>query len=226
MCKKTGLTVLIHFIFFNTCLSQITEDTINELNRQLKKGETTIAAVLTNDSFMYLHSLTPFREMIKANAKAEKIRLVSNRERGTFITVKGTVTDHKGMPVKNALVYVYHTSDKGWYADTAAHILMYEGDMRHARLFGYFKTDVSGKFIFETIKPRGYPKSDLAAHIHIHFWSEDLKPLRGPGELQFDDDERMTPERRKKSLEEGFLISKNSGTAQKPVYEFKITADK
>jgi protocatechuate 3,4-dioxygenase beta subunit len=105
-------------------------------------------------------------------------------------------------------------------------VLQNEGDMRHARLFGYLKTDSDGKFEFETIQPRGYPNSDLPAHIHITVW-KNASLLNGvSGELLFDDDPRLTPERRQRSLSEGFLIEKNKGTLQVPVYFYAITSKK
>lgn len=224
--KAKILTIIIAACFTSPIgFAQDVTTIIKDIDQQLKKGTTTITKVLTSESYMYLHSLTPFREVIKANAEQEKITIVTGKEPGTRITVKCIATDKKGNPVKNATVYFYHTSDKGWYSDTAAHILVNSGDINHARLFGYLKTNNNGAFSFETIKPKGYPKSDLAAHIHIHFWTDDNRILTGPGELQFEDDPRMTPGRRKKSIEEGFLISKNSGTALKPVYEYKIVVE-
>lgn len=54
-------------------------------------------------------------------------------------------------------------------------------------------------------------------------WKEDGTSLLGiPGELQFDDDIRMTEQRIKKSLSEGFLIASNEGTKSKPIYSYKI----
>jgi protocatechuate 3,4-dioxygenase beta subunit len=203
-----------------TC--QNTGSIINSINQQLKQGKTTITKILTTDSLMYLHSLTPFREVIKANAKAEKIKIVNDKEPGLNITVNGLVVNKNGDLQKNVLIYFYQTSDRGWYSDTGVHILMNSGDINHARLFGYLKTNEQGNFSFETIRPNGYPKSDLAAHIHIHFWNEDLKTLHSPGELQFDEDPRMTPARRARSIADGYLISKNTGTPVKPVYAYTI----
>lgn len=207
------------------CSCQHTEDAISRIDLQLKKGQITVSKILSSDSLMYLHSLTRFREVIRSNARAEKLSMVTDKEPGTRISVKCRVTDTKGVPQKDLLVYVYQTSDKGWYSDTGAHILVNSGDVNHARLFGYLKTDDKGEFVIETIRPKGYPRSDLPAHIHIHFWSAAARPLRGPGELLFDDDPRLTPERKSRSLEEGYLISKNTGTEQKPVYEYKITTE-
>ena len=196
------------------------------IDKALFEKRKTISEVLTDTGLMYLHSLTPFREVIKKNANAQEITIVTPVEPGVKIVVNGTVTDKTGKPLNNLLIYFYHTSDKGWYADTGVHILEREGDHRHARLFGYVKTDPQGKFTIHTIRPNGYPKSDLAAHIHIQVWKEDGTPLLGiPGELQFADDIRMTEARKKKSIEEGFLIADNSGTKAKPVYNYFIVSN-
>lgn len=221
----TAVVILLCSTSPQMAAGQNSSNIINSINLQLKEGKTSITKILSSDSLMYLHSLTPFREVIKANATAGKISIVTGKEPGTRITVKGLVVNKKGEPQKNLLIYAYQTSDKGWYADTGAHILINSGDIKHARLFGYLKTGEQGEFSFETIKPKGYPNSDLAAHIHIHFWAEDLRTLHGPGELMFDDDPRMTPERRRRSMSDGYLISKNTGTEKKPVYEFKIIVD-
>ncbi len=224
---RSILTVACLILFLSAeCYAQSSDQVIANLNQQLKQGKLTLSDVLSSDSFMYLHSQTPFRDMIKSNAKESNVTIITPSEPGTRITVKGHVTDKTGTPLKHALVYFYQTSDKGWYSDTAAHILILEGDIRHARLFGYLKTDDKGNFTIETIKPKGYPKSDLAAHIHIHFWDQQGNALNGPGELQFEDDPRMTADRKKVSLSDGFLIAKNSGTAEKPVYDYKIVVEK
>lgn len=226
MASKNSFYSLFFFLLASSaCIGQSYSDMINRLDRQLKRGETTISKVLANDSLMYLHSLSSFREVIRDNAKAEKITIASSHEAGTRITVKGHVVNKKGAAQKNILLYFYQTSDYGWYADTAAHILEKEGDMKHARLFGYLKTGDKGEFSFETIRPNGYPKSSITGHIHIQCMVSDSKSLSGPTELHFADDRRMSKLRQKEILEEGNLIAKNIGTAQKPVYEYKIVVE-
>lgn len=220
--KNLTLTAFSILVVFSSCVGQNATPSIERINQQLKTGKTTLSEVLSCDSLMYLHSLTPFREMVKANAKPERIQIVTDKEPGTKITVKGYVTDINGKPMEDVLVYFYHTSDIGWYADTASHIQTSNGDYGHARLFGYLKTGKKGEFNIETIKPKGYPNSDLPAHIHIHYWMENNKPLNGPAELLFEDDERLTPKRKALALQDGFLVSTNTGTQQKPVYEYRI----
>jgi protocatechuate 3,4-dioxygenase beta subunit len=98
--------------------------------------------------------------------------------------------------------------------------------MRHARLFTYVMTNNVGEFKIVTIRPRGYPNSDLPAHIHIAIWKDGQNVHGIPGELLFDDDERLTPDRKQRSVNEGFLIAKNTGTVSNPVYSYHITMAK
>jgi protocatechuate 3,4-dioxygenase beta subunit len=221
---KLSLIAVIILICTGCLYSQQNEPVISKIDEQLAKGEISLSSILSDAAYMPLHSKTAFREVIKKHAKAGKLVMISKNEPGKKITVKGMIKTRDGKAATGALVYVYQTSDKGWYSDTAAHILQNEGDMLHARLFGYFKTGTAGQFEFETIQPKGYPNSDLPAHIHIAVWQgADL--LSGiPGELLFDDDPRLTPERKKRSLNEGFLIEKNTGTLQNPLYYYSIIA--
>jgi protocatechuate 3,4-dioxygenase beta subunit len=158
--------------------------------------------------------------MIRKHAKAEALTIVTQDEPGKKILVKGTITDPNGNPQKNKLVYFYQTSDKGWYSDTGAHVLIMEGDRRHARLFGYIKTDEKGNFSFRTIQPQGYPRSSLPAHIHLELTIDDDSGLGT--ELLFDDDPRLVGETRATAIRSRFYISKDSGTKDQPVYSYNI----
>lgn len=209
------------------CQTTDQRQTLKSLNEKLGKGELSLSDVLTERKWMPLHSMTAFREIIKQHAKAEKLRIAATDEPGLKTTVRCTALNTSGTPMANVLVYYYQTSDKGWYADTAAHVNMNEGDMRHARLFGYQKTDAAGQFEFETIRPRGYPRSDLPAHIHIHFWKENGEAIEGmPGELLFEEDDRLTPARKKEALRSGYLVSKNTGTEAHAVYEYRMVPER
>jgi protocatechuate 3,4-dioxygenase beta subunit len=78
--------------------------------------------------------------------------------------------------------------------------------MRHARLFGYVRTDKDGNFELHTIKPSGYPQSDLPAHIHIHVTDEGYSNF--VNEFLFDDDERLVGNIRVEAVRNQFLIAK------------------
>ena len=195
---------------------------VKEIDSLLKSHSASVSDVLMDEAYMSLHSKTEFRNLIKKYAPIGKITIVKSTEPGKKIKVQCSVTDKDGKPFANALVYAYQTSAKGWYSDTAAHILVNEGDMRYARLFGYVVTDSNGNFELETIQPSGYPGSDLPAHIHIAMWKDEKHVPQVPGELLFDDDARLTGDRRARAMAEGYLISKNEGTTTAPVYQYAI----
>ena len=214
---------ILCLLLFNSCVfSQNDSRIVSDIDAKLAKGQTTISAVLSDPGYMALHSQPAFRQIIKKHAKAGTVKIITNAEPGKKITVKGKIETAAGRPLADALMYFYHTSDKGWYSDTAAHIATREGDMGHARLFGYLKTDTKGQFEFETIQPNGYPKSDFPGHIHLMVWKDNAIVTGIPNELQFDDDPRLTPERKARSLRDGNLVEKNSGAAGKPVYFYEI----
>ena len=210
----------LSLVFAITAKSQTTNDTIKDIGNKLSGGETSVSEILSNKSYMQLHSLTPFRQVIKQNATTRKINLVTDAEPGTRITVSGIVMNVSGKPLTDKLIYLYQTSSEGWYSDTAAHINQNEGDRRHARIFGYLRTDTAGKFSFTTVKPKGYPHSDLPAHIHIEIELNKNKSFIS--ELLFEDDPRLTGEIRTRSIKENFLIAKNSNTKDPPLYTYLI----
>jgi len=212
----------VFFLSAQTIIAQDSDQKIKSLDQQLSAGSTTISKILSDPANMSLHTLSPFREMIKKYAKAETITIVTAAEPGLKILVKGTIKTPAGNAVKDAMVYVYQTSDKGWYSDTAPHVLIMEGDRRHARLFGYMKTDANGNFSFNTIRPNGYPKSDLPAHIHLELTATDGSGLGT--ELLFEEDPRLVGHIRENAIRDKFYISKNSGTKDNALYVYQITS--
>src|SRR6187200_2742039 len=183
-----------------------TDGLIKEAEEKLKTGNATISQILTDKKYDALHSETAFRELIEKYCKAETISIATDTIPGKKIKVIGTVKSSEGKPIENALVYLYHTDSRGWYAVDAPHVSMNEGDMRHARLFGYVKTNKDGKFELYTIKPSGYPQSDLPAHIHVHIDANGFQSF--VTEFLFDDDERLVGKIRENSIRNNFMISK------------------
>lgn len=222
--KLKAVFCIVSFCLLHVSFGQQQNKTIADIDTQLRNRQKTVNDVLSDASLMKLHSLTAFREIIKKNAKSGVLKIITSDEPGRKIKVKATLTNNNGTSIQDALVYVYQTSDKGWYSDTAAHILINSGDYKHARLFGYTKTNAKGEIEIETIQPRGYPNSDLPAHIHIAVWQNDNAVHGLPDELLFDDDPRLTAPRRQAALQQGFLISKNSGTETEPLFVYEMKA--
>jgi protocatechuate 3,4-dioxygenase beta subunit len=165
-----------------------------------------ITDVLAGPEYLVAHEWPRFRKLIRQNARESRIGMVCPDEPGVALIVTGIVLDQDGKPRPGVVLYAYQTSAKGWYSDRAAHIAANEGDRKHARLFGYLKTDDAGRFEIRTIRPAGYPNSDLPAHIHLEVERGDGNPGAWITELQFDDDPRLTAEKRTSSRKEGFII--------------------
>jgi protocatechuate 3,4-dioxygenase beta subunit len=180
---------------------------IDQAKTALASGKST-TAILTNPIFLSAHEWPRFRKLIRESAQSSQTTIVTPREPGESLVVTGRVVDADGRPAKQAVMYVYQTSAKGWYSDRAAHISAREGDRKHARLFGYLKTDAEGRFELRTIRPGGYPESDLPAHIHVEIERADKEAGNFTTEIQFDGDPRLTPAWRKRSQQEGFVIGK------------------
>ncbi|MBI4750050.1 MAG: hypothetical protein HY774_16315 [Acidobacteria bacterium] len=184
---------------------------LDTIGTELKTSKTTAEQLLTDSKYMDLHPWPRFRELIREFGRNSHLTIVSPDEPGIRLSVTCAVIDAQGKRVPGAQVYLYHTNSQGLYARQAAHISAMEGDRRHARLFGYLRTDQNGIFSVQTIRPAGYPGTELPAHIHVEIKNGDSSPLIT--EIRFEDDPRLTPALREQSIREGFricsVVSKN-----------------
>lgn len=220
--KQIILSILLFIASADLAFGQLDKDAlIKEAEEKLKTNKATISQILTDKKYDALHPETSFRQIIEKYCKAEPISITTDTIPGKKIKVIGTVRDTGGKPVAGALVYLYHTDSRGWYAADAPHVLQYEGDIRHARLFGYVKTDKNGIFELHTIKPAGYPQSDLPAHIHVHATAEGYRAF--VTEFLFDDDERLVGKIRENSIRNDFMIAKPEKTTAPFIQQFSYT---
>ena len=198
---------------------------IKEAADKLKNKTATVSSILTDKRYLPVHPETDFRELIRNNCSTDVLQITAADEPGRKIKVLGKVSDKEGQPFAGALIYLYQTDSTGWYAAGNPHVGGNEGDMRHARLFGYVRTDVNGKFELHTIKPSGYPRSDLPAHIHVHVWADGYTAF--VNEFLFDDDDRLVGRIREQSIQNQFIISKPEKTVppfeQQFSYQIKLT---
>jgi protocatechuate 3,4-dioxygenase beta subunit len=220
--KQIILSILLFIASANLAFAQLDKDAlIKEAEGKLKNNKTSISQILVDKKYDAVHSETEFRELIKKYCKSEIISIATDTIPGKKIKVIGTIKNTDGKPIADALVYLYHTDARGWYAADAPHVSMNEGDMRHARLFGYVKTGKDGKFELHTIKPSGYPQSDLPAHIHVHVSANGYRVF--VTEFLFDDDERLVGKIRENSIKNNFMISKPEKTNGPFVQQFSYT---
>jgi len=173
---------------------------------KLRSSSATVSSILTDKTYISVHPHIPFRKLIKKYSSDKALTITTDDEPGKKIKVLCTVKNEAGQTIADALVYLYQTDSRGWYAADAPHVQMYEGDMRHARLFGYVKTNKQGQFELHTVKPSGYPQSDLPAHIHVHVTANGYQSYIN--EFLFDDDERLVGNIRANAQRNDFIISK------------------
>ncbi len=117
-------------------------------------------------------------------------RIAPTNEPGAPMQVDGVVRDREGRPAANVIVYAYHTDNTGHYPRDEKY-----PDMRHGRLRGWARTGADGRYHFDTIRPAGYPNTNIPEHVHMiivevgrcAYWIDDIR---------FDDDPRLTAEAR------------------------------
>ena len=220
------MKVLLFFLLVSSanCLIAQPDNTalLKEVETQLN-ASTSVSQILTDKKYLSIHSDSRFRELIEKFCSDKTLAITAPDEPGKKIRVICTVKNEAGKAVPGALVYLYQTDSKGWYAADAPHVQMNEGDMRHARLFGYVKTNDQGQFELHTVKPSGYPKSDLPAHIHVHVTADGYGAY--VNEFLFDDDERLVGEIRTNSQRNKFIISKpeKASTPFQQKFSYTIT---
>lgn len=178
---------------------------IGRARRALESKKTDASGILADPDYLPIHERTEFRQLIRDHARSSTITIVTPTEPGEAMVVTGTIRRKDGSPLKGALIYLYQTSAKGWYSDKAPHISGNSGDFKHARLFGYLRTDDSGRYEIRTIRPGGYPRSTLPQHIHLEIFDGAKSVL--VSEVHFDGDPRLTPELRKESAAHGVPIA-------------------
>lgn len=118
-------------------------------------------------------------------------RIAPQGEPGEPMRIEGTVRDATGKPASGVIVYAYHTDARGIYPPDDR-----LPGIRHGRLRGWAKTDERGTYRFDTIRPAGYPNTDIPSHVHMHV----IEPARCTyyvDEMLFEDDPRLTADERK-----------------------------
>lgn len=117
-----------------------------------------------------------------------KARIAPESEPGDPLVVHGrTVAEDGTSPVAGAVVFAYHTDRDGLYnRRRAAHSW---------RLRGWAQSAPDGSFQFTTIRPGGYPGSNIPQHIHLQIFLPDGRRYWAE-ELRFADDPRLPADER------------------------------
>jgi protocatechuate 3,4-dioxygenase beta subunit len=116
--------------------------------------------------------------------------MVLEGEPGEPMLVSGRVLDSAGRALAGVHILAYQTDRDGYYSPNGA-------DEANARLCAVVRTNESGEYSLETVRPGSYPTGGVPAHIHFELWSDAFERKRR--ELRFADDESVS-ESRKLSL--------------------------
>ena len=120
-------------------------------------------------------------------------RIAPLEEPGEPLRIVGVVRDLDGNLAPGTIVYAYQTNASGRYPpnDKFPGMAAY----RHGLLRGWARADAQGRYQFDTVRPGGYPDSDLPQHVHMHV----IEPGRCSYYIDvvvFTDDPRLTPDAR------------------------------
>lgn len=116
-------------------------------------------------------------------------RLAPDNAAGEPLRLTGRVLDTSGQPRPGVIVYAYQTDHSGIYprSDTPGS----PEARRHGRLRAWASSDASGRYTFHTIRPGGYPGTDIPQHIHLHVIQPGCQTYY-IDDVQFRDDPRLT----------------------------------
>ncbi len=136
-------------------------------------------------------------------------------EPGQKLIIRGHVykPDRK-TPANEVLIYFYHTDKNGRYTPKEG---MVPSSRKHGRLRGLIKTGEDGSYAIYTSRPAAYPEGNVEAHIHVIVKEPDMDQPYWIDEWIFDDDPKVTPERRAKRTNRGgdcLLAVKNENGLQ------------
>lgn len=103
------------------------------------------------------------------------INIAGQDEPGRRMNIKGKILmDDSITPLSDVIIYAYHTDNSGYYTKIGNE----KGIQKwHGHLHGWGKTDASGNYEINSIRPARYPENRFPAHIHA--------VLKIPGKIPF-----------------------------------------
>ncbi len=134
-----------------------------------------------------------FEGMPPAVSLASRARIAPADTPGEAMRIEGTVFDREGRPAPGVIVYAYQTDAGGIYPTDDS--MRGKAAHRHGTLRGWAVTDGAGGYRFDTIRPAGYPGTNIPAHVHMHV----IEPGRCTyyiDDIMFERDPRLTPANR------------------------------
>lgn len=119
-----------------------------------------------------------------------RARVAPKTEPGPPLVVVGKVLDSNARPRPGVIVYAYQTNSKGIYPESPA--VRDPETRRHGTLRAWARTDSSGRYAFDTIRPGSYPGRDVPEHIHMHVIEPGCSTYY-IDDITLRDDPKLTP---------------------------------
>jgi len=118
---------------------------------------------------------------------ASRARIAPATAAGEPLVIEGTVRTLAGAVAPGIVIYAYHTDAGGIYPRAST---------PHGALRGWVRTDATGSYRFDTIRPGAYPGRSVPQHVHMHV----IEPGRATyyiDDIVFSDDPLLSAERRR-----------------------------
>lgn len=119
-----------------------------------------------------------------------RARIAPADEPGVPMVITGRVLNRKGEAQAGVVIYAYQTNSRGLYPEPAG-APDFE-TRRQGRLRAWVKSDASGRYTFETIRPGSYPGEDVPEHLHFHVIEPGCATYY-IDDIMFSDDPKLTP---------------------------------
>ncbi len=125
--------------------------------------------------------------------------IAKSDEPGDPLVISGTIYNTDGKtPAPDVILYVYQTDITGRYNPAPDQ----SNAKVHGHLRGWIKTNASGRYQFETIRPASYPERTAPQHIHPLI-KEPNTSLYWIDEYLFEDDPLLTAKERSRQEKRG-----------------------
>jgi protocatechuate 3,4-dioxygenase, beta subunit len=126
-------------------------------------------------------------------------QIADDKEPGERMIITGIILKPDGKtPAPNVILYIYHTDAKGEYSQSQNQ----SNGKVHGHLRGWIKTNSSGQYRIQSIRPASYPNGKAPQHIHVL--------IKEPGvstywidEYLFDDDPFLDEAEKKRQEKRG-----------------------
>lgn len=186
---------------------------IAQLDQAMAANPNDVDRALIDADFASLRAEHRFRKLFKAHARSTT-KVTADNEPGDLLVVNGVVRGSDGQPVADAVVYIYQTDHRGYYSTNTA------TRDEAPRLFAYLKTDAQGRYEFRTIRPGGYPDSQVPQHIHYEVTIPGQPKI--VTEFFFPDDPRLKPANRTQAARDKMLAAMSRDADGTPRATFDV----